>query len=154
MELYEVNKKIEYFKENLEALNRALNPDEMQNELKALNKEMLEPNFWNDTNRAKKITKDASNIQNKLGKLKNLANKLNDIIEWLGIAEENTEEWELLENDILNYDEEMKDFEIETLLSNPYDENNAILEIHSGAGGTESQDWCEMLFRMYTRYTQ
>ena len=59
-----------------------------------------------------------------------------------------------MEDDLQNLIKQFNDFELEILLSEPYDKNNAILEIHPGAGGTESQDWASMLLRMYTRYAE
>ena len=60
----------------------------------------------------------------------------------------------VLENEYLNFKKEVDDFEIKLLLKEPYDSNNAILEFHPGAGGVDSQDWAEMLFRMYVRYAE
>ena len=62
--------------------------------------------------------------------------------------------FELLEEEYEEVNRNFEDFEIKVLLSNDYDHSNALLEIHPGAGGTESQDWAEMLFRMYQRYAQ
>jgi peptide chain release factor 2 len=59
-----------------------------------------------------------------------------------------------LEKELLEFTERMNQFELELLLNGPYDKNNAILELHPGAGGTESQDWCSMLLRMYTRWAE
>lgn len=152
MERYEVNRTIEKFTKQIDDLEKNLNPTNLKAKLKTLETEMQEPNFWQDAEKAKKTTKEANQINERLTKLSLLKNKLQDIIEWFEISEEHTEEWEILVSDIKDLNEKLDEFSIEVLLSGPYDNNNAILEIHAGAGGTEAQDWAEMLFRMYQRY--
>ncbi|MCB8606621.1 PCRF domain-containing protein, partial [Veillonella nakazawae] len=67
--------------------------------------------------------------------------------------EENDQELkEELEAELKGFTEKLNEYELQLLLNGPYDANNAILELHPGAGGTESQDWCSMLLRMYTRW--
>lgn len=154
METYEVNKILAGFKETIEDLNRALQPNKLEEKYKALNLEMQKPDFWNDTKAAKKLTKASTDIRSKLDQLQGLKNKYKNLEDWFQLSEEGTEEWDLLEADIDALQKELKAFEIETILNGPYDSNNAILELHPGAGGTESQDWCDMLFRMYSRYAQ
>lgn len=152
METYEVNKKMAHFKQSLEDLNRALQPKKLNDTLARLNTKMQSPSFWNDTKEAKRVTKEANQIQEKLSMMKSLDQKFIGLSEWFEISEEGSEEWAILEQDLDTFEKELSDFEIETLLNGPYDQNNAIIELHPGAGGTESQDWCDMLYRMYTRY--
>ena len=102
----------------------------------------------------KKVTKEANAISEKLNQLLSLEKTYQGLVEWFSISEEGTEEWDILEHDLASFEEHLHDFEIETLLNGPYDQNNAILELHPGAGGTESQDWTDMLYRMYSRYAQ
>jgi len=154
VETYEVNKILAGFKETIDDLNRALQPAKLEEQYKALNLEMQKPDFWNDTKNAKKLTKESTDIRSKLDQLQSLKNKYKNLEDWFQLSEEGTEEWVLLEADIDVLQKELKAFEIETILNGPYDSSNAILELHPGAGGTESQDWCDMLFRMYSRYAQ
>jgi len=154
VETYEVNKVLSGFKQTLVDLTNALQPTELEKQYQELNKEMQKPNFWNDTKQAKKLTKQATHIRQKLDSLIALEKKFKNLEDWFEISEEGTDEWDILELDIDELQTELKSFEIETLLNGPYDSNNAILELHPGAGGTESQDWCDMLYRMYTRYAQ
>lgn len=154
METYEVNKVLSGFKQTIIDLTNALQPTELNKQYQDLNKEMQKPNFWNDTKQAKKLTKKATHIRQKLDSLIDLEKKLKNLEDWFEMSEEGTDEWDILELDIDELQKELKSFEIETLLNGPYDSNNAILELHPGAGGTESQDWCDMLYRMYTRYAQ
>ncbi len=152
METYEVNKLLAAFKQTLSDLDKALKPDSLKEEYQRLNERMQDPMFWSDQANAKKVTKEATDIQLKLTQLTQLNQAFQNIVDWFNMSEEGTEEWDILEEDILSFQQEIKTFEIETLLSGPYDQNNAIIELHPGAGGTESQDWCDMLYRMYTRY--
>ena len=154
METYEVNKRMALFKQSLEDLKRAIQPEKLKKTFNDLNLKMQAPGFWNDTKEAKKITKEANAISEKLNQLLSLEKTYQGLVEWFSISEEGTEEWDILEHDLASFEEHLHDFEIETLLNGPYDQNNAILELHPGAGGTESQDWTDMLYRMYSRYAQ
>jgi peptide chain release factor 2 len=154
MERYEVNKTLQQFRETLDSLTNAIQPKKLEEKYQKYNEEMQNPNFWNDTLNAKKVTKEANAIIEKVNQLKKLEKQYQSLIEWFEISEEDTEEWEILQTDTAFLQKELKAFEIETLLNEPYDYNNAIVELHPGAGGTESQDWADMLFRMYQRYAQ
>jgi len=112
--------------------------------------------FWNDASRAATIQKEKTQIQRKLDKY-NLANDaVNDAVELYEMAkDENDEESiEILFEDASSLQNQIRAMEIEVLLSGDSDANNAILSIHPGAGGTESQDWAEMLLRMYKRWAE
>jgi len=152
MEKYEVNRKIEDFNKQIKDLTKKLNPDKLKEKLKSLNEKMQKDNFWQNQEQAKNVTKEANLINQRLAFLSELETNLSDISEWLLISEEHSEEWDILVDDIKSLDEKLDIFSTEILLSGPYDNNNAILEIHAGAGGTEAQDWADMLFRMYSRY--
>ncbi|MFU8793163.1 MAG: peptide chain release factor 2 [Acholeplasmataceae bacterium] len=152
MERYEVNKRFSQFEQLISDLKQALNPEVLESEYQQLNKDMQAPDFWQDTNQAKKVTKKATDIRNKLDELYALTKIYQDLVDWFDISLEDTEEWQILESDIEALDQKLKAFEIKTILNEPYDIHNAIIELHPGAGGTESQDWAEMLFRMYQRY--
>lgn len=154
METYEVNKKMALFKQSIEDLKKAIQPEKLKKTYESLNLKMQEPAFWNDTKEAKKVTKESNAIHEKLLQLQSLDKSFMSISDWFDISNEGTEEWEILEQDIESFEKQLKEFEIETLLNGPYDQNNAIIELHPGAGGTESQDWTDMLYRMYARYAQ
>lgn len=154
MEAYDVNKTIEQFKTSINDLKRAIGPQKLEETYQELNKTMQDPNFWSNTKEAKKITKQATEIREKLDHLAQLIKKYDQLVEWYQISEEGSEEWTILENDLEELSKELKTFEVETILNGPYDHANAIIELHPGAGGTESQDWADMLYRMYMRYAQ
>lgn len=116
---------------------------------------MQNPNFWNDIKEAQKITSEEKYLKDKLSKYNHLKNTIEDII---GLSQMLSEEDDDMGKEILseykNIKEEIDRFKIETLLSGEYDRNNAIMTLHSGVGGTDAQDWTDMLFRMYTRWAE
>lgn len=117
---------------------------------------MHEPDFWNDQNKAKKVSKDASLIKNEIDKDLKLASIFEELNTYSLLLED---DWnEELFNEALKYYQDNLEYvekiEVQILLNNNYDHNDAILTIHPGAGGTESQDWAEMLMRMYNRWAE
>lgn len=117
---------------------------------------MKEPNFWDDKRESERVISNINSLKNTIDKVKNLKEKITNNFE---IVEElkNSYDEELLElvsNEINNIKNEIDDVEVLLLLSGPYDKENAIVEIHSGAGGTEACDWANMLYRMYTRWCE
>ena len=122
-------------------------------ELEALEKKTENPEFWNDQKSAQIVLKEQKLIKIKVDHFNELAEALDDIMVMLELAEEG----ELLEGfsvSIRELDEKLDNFRTETLLSGEFDSNNAIISLHPGAGGTESQDWASMLLRMYTRWAE
>ena len=117
---------------------------------------MNNPNFWNDKEQADEIIKEASSLKTTIEKITKLKTNIETNVETIEILNNDLdiELLELLEQDLVKLNNELEELKIETYLSGKYDKNNCILEIHSGAGGTESCDWAEMLYRMYTRYLQ
>jgi len=113
------------------------------------------PIFWTTNNEeTKKVLSEIKRIKSKVVKYKELEKEINDSLELSEMIKESFEE-ELLKDIIKSTKKEQRELErleLETLLSGKYDANNAIVTIHPGAGGTESQDWAEMLYRMYTRW--
>ncbi len=115
---------------------------------------MNKQDFWNDKEKADEIINEASNLKNIIEKTTKLNNHIETNIETLDLLEEDIELSELLEKDLPVLSKELEELKTETYLSGKYDKNNCILEIHSGAGGTEACDWANMLYRMYSRYLQ
>jgi len=119
-----------------------------------LEKETHKQDFWQNLEASQKVLQELKRLKEKLDKFENLYKKWDDLRAFVQLClEENDEQmYEALKNDYEVLCSEIEDLKLETLLSGPYDKNNAILSIHAGAGGTEAQDWVEMLLRMYTRY--
>ena len=128
--------------------------ENLQAELKDLESKTNEPNFWQDLNLSTPVLSRIKEIQNKLNKYNKIKT---DILNIKDLNELLVKEFdEEIANEIIfsikNIENEIKKLEIQTLLSGKYDKNNAILTLHPGAGGTESQDWVEMLYRMYSKW--
>jgi len=126
----------------------------LETELKELEDKTIQDGFWNDQKNSNKVLAEIKNRKGKVTKFKELLNELNNIKELIDLVE--MEDDKSLESEINSntkkIEKEIEKFELQTLLSGKYDSNNAILTLHPGAGGTESQDWAEMLYRMYTRW--
>ena len=127
--------------------------EETLKKIESLEKETQNPNFWNDKNKDN-IINELNYLKNKVNNITQIKTKINSNIEMINLLkeEDNLEIKEEIENEIENIKNEIDELEISMLLSDKYDKNNAIIEIHPGAGGTESQDWAQMLERMYLRY--
>ena len=125
-----------------------------EKELKELESKTTENDFWNDTDNSSKVLKQINSLKSKVEGFKKLNNELNNLLEMSELLQ--VEEDEELAKELLKstytLEKDIQKLEITTLLSGKYDNNNAILTIHPGAGGTEAQDWAEMLYRMYTRW--
>ena len=125
-----------------------------ENQIKELQSKMEDTTFWNDTQNSSKILSRLKSLQNKVEKFKNIQSELNNLMDLNQLLLEDLDE-EMAREVIKNTDKLEKvidDLELETLLTGKYDKNNAIITLHPGAGGTESQDWAEMLYRMYTKW--
>ena len=126
-----------------------LKAEELQNK-------MQEPNFWEDIKIAQKVTQEEKIIKEKLDKYKDLQQRVEDsqvLIELISEEGDNDSVEECLK-EVSSLKKDIEEFKIEVLLSGDYDRNNAIITLHSGVGGTDAQDWTEMLFRMYTRWAE
>ena len=114
----------------------------------------MDENFWNNQENSTKVLAKIKKIKNKYAQYKKIENEIVNLLELTKLVQADFDEE--LKNEILantkNLKRDLEKLEIETLLSGKYDCNNAIITIHPGAGGTESQDWAEMLYRMYLRW--
>jgi peptide chain release factor 2 len=119
---------------------------------------MNNPDFWNDQKAARKVTIELSQSKNRLDKIKKINTIYDDIETYFLMIEEEEDQASDLINETSNYINRVlpliDKMEVELLLNGKFDKNNAILSIHPGAGGTESQDWADMLLRMYTRWCE
>lgn len=117
---------------------------------------MSDPAFWEDQNAAQKVISENNALKAMAETYRSLEAEHEDLeVSYELVKEESDKELAAeLESGIKGLIERFNDFELQLLLSGPYDQNNAILELHPGAGGTESQDWASMLLRMYTRWAE
>lgn len=128
----------------------------LENDLKDLEKQTLEDGFWNDSKNSSQILSKIKGIKSKVLQYKKINEELQnlkELTELVKLESDSEIEKEILKN-TKTVEKDIEKFEINTFLSGKYDSNNAIVTLHPGAGGTESQDWAEMLYRMYTRWGQ
>ncbi len=126
----------------------------LEKELKKLEYETMLDGFWNDSKKSGKVLRDIKNLKGKISKFTAINSETNNLIELneLLLSELDEEMVSELLKSTSKLEKGLEKLELEILLSGKYDKNNAILTLHPGAGGTESQDWAEMLYRMYTRW--
>jgi peptide chain release factor 2 len=127
---------------------------EKEKQIAALEVKMAVPNFWDDNDAAQKIIAEVNALKQAADAYKAMQSAYEDIQVMMELAAEEDDESLLpdIASSVEDLNKKLNDYELELLLSQPYDKNNAILEIHPGAGGTESQDWADMLLRMYMRW--
>lgn len=128
--------------------------EKKESEIKSLEEELNDPDIWNNPNKANNISKALSSKKGELLTYKSLNESIKngfEILEMLKVESDN-ELLLQLENDVTLLTEKVKEFEVKTLLDGEFDSSNCYLEIHPGAGGTESCDWANMLLRMYTMF--
>jgi peptide chain release factor 2 len=128
----------------------------MTNEIEELEQKSTDPEFWSDNENSQKILQRMKSLKTKLERYDGLQSKWSDIktLIDLGIEEQDDSIVSELQGLFENFNKELDELIIETLFSGKYDNNNAILTLHAGAGGTEAQDWVQMLLRMYTRWAE
>lgn len=124
--------------------------------LEELNQKVEDPDLWSDSEKAQKIMKERTRLEGSVSSVRKIESNLDDTIELLEMAEaENDQDMiDEAESSLASMKVEAEKRQIESLLSGEADPNDAYLEINPGAGGTESQDWAEMLLRMYIRWAE
>lgn len=152
MEKYEINKLIEEYKVKIQDLHIALNIDSKRPILVELEAQISSPDFWNDQATAQKVIAQANQIKETITSFQEVNGKFQDVQDLIDMALEDAEAMELLEAEAEELKEITTALEEKALLSGKYDYSNCILELHPGAGGTESMDWADMLYRMYSRF--
>lgn len=121
-----------------------------------LEMQMADPNFWNDQDNAQKTINEANGLKSYVNSFEEIEERWENMeVSYELVKEENDQElFDDLQEELAGFISDVNEFELQMLLSEPYDANNAILELHPGAGGTESQDWASMLLRMYQRFAE
>lgn len=123
---------------------------EKEAQLLNLDKQIAEPDFWNDPQAAQRVSKQAAGLRNELDDWRGLQTRISDALELAGLDDDSLRPE--LETEVAALEAEMEKRSFAAMLSGPYDAGDAILAIHAGAGGTDAQDWAEMLLRMYVRW--
>ena len=140
----------------LKELEQALNIEPARKELAELQIETEQEGFWNDVERSQRIAQKIKRLENKIKKYDHLVTDWEDTLTLCEMAQEEDDASQLDEvaSGYETLEKEIGDRRLAALLTGEYDANNAILTFHAGAGGTEAQDWTEMLYRMYTRWAE
>ena len=140
----------------LEKLAAALDIESAKQEAARLEDETAQDGFWNDLERSQKVQMRLKQLQNKVQRQEKLVSSWEDLTTLceMGQEEDDADILEELKAEFAQLEEKVEETRMTTLLSGEYDNSNAILQFHAGAGGTEAQDWAQMLYRMYTRWAE
>lgn len=152
----ELRLELERTKPEIDDLADALGLKAMMSEIEQLENKATEPGFWDDMDKSQVILQRTSALKNKVESYNTLVSKYDDAMALIELANED-EDLSLLEeaqSEVEAIKEELEKQRLQTLLTGEYDSKNAILTFHAGSGGTEAQDWAEMLYRMYNRWAE
>ncbi|MBQ7679073.1 MAG: PCRF domain-containing protein, partial [Butyrivibrio sp.] len=143
-------------RDTLDEVSASLDLPGKKRRIEELSREMEEPNFWDDAAKANKKTRDMKGLQDLVETMEGLQQQYDDIIELIDMQNaEGTDDEEMaaeIRQEVDSFTAKLEEIRINNLLNGPYDNCNAIVKLAAGAGGTESCDWCSMLYRMYTRW--
>ena len=156
IEYDEYKQKLLAMEETYVNLHKALGIDAAKAEIERLMKETEEDGFWNDVARAQKNQQLTKQLQNKVRRQQRLVTEREDLLTLveMGIEEDDESLLDELKSGYAKLEKDLEDARLATLLSGEYDNSNAILQFHAGAGGTEAQDWTQMLYRMYMHWAE
>ncbi|NMA07264.1 MAG: peptide chain release factor 2 [Ruminococcaceae bacterium] len=154
--LDEYKQNIDEISLQLDEIITASNVPELLRNLDEIERKTLDPEFWTNPEDSREIMTKKSSIESKLDSLQKLKDKKEELEILLEIAEteEDKDTVEEISKKLVDFRKAVEGERLSTLFGDEYDGNNAIITLHSGAGGTEAQDWVEMLYRMYTRFAQ
>ena len=150
----ELKQNIKDLTSKLSGVGESLNIPKLEQELAALNAEQHKSDFWNDVKNAQRVSQRAKNIEDKISLYNRLSKSLADVTDLLDLCDGDDAMLAETASELARITTDVNALHISTLLSGKYDASNAILTLHAGAGGTEAQDWVQMLYRMYTRYCE
>lgn len=147
---------IHQFDEPLKRLEEALHIHQLNDQYQELEQRVQEPDFWNDTKKAQEIQTKMRRMQMKVERFRALQAKHDDMLVMAELGEEADDEdtAEEIKAELKAFEHAFETMRLETLFTGEYDDKNAILTLHAGAGGTEAMDWTAMLLRMYTRWAE
>ncbi|MDT2815541.1 peptide chain release factor 2 [Vagococcus carniphilus] len=156
MELSELKNELDDVISKIENFRGSLDLEDLEEQIAESESKMSNPSFWDDSTAAQAIIDQSNQLKAQYEQFNELVNdseELTLLFEMVSEEEESDMKEELEEN-FLIFKKKIEEYELAQLLSEEYDQNNAIVELHPGAGGTESQDWGSMLLRMYTRWAE
>lgn len=154
MDLAEAKRQLSDMREQVGGFEKSLDLEALDAQIADNENQMSDPDFWNDNDKAQVVINDTNDLKGRRDNFLNLQAQLNDaevLIEML-VEEDDADMQIELEESLASAQKDIEAYNLQQLLTEPYDANNAILEVHPGAGGTESTDWGGNLYRMYTRW--
>ncbi|MDK2945893.1 peptide chain release factor 2 [Geotoga petraea] len=151
---YEDKLRLEEIKKKFEDLKNLFDIEKSKKRVKELEEKMVKSDFWNDQNKAQKVSKESQHLKDQIAEFKKLQSIFDDIDVAIEFSDEDPSMEDQVQTLLIEAEKMTKSFELRMLLNGKYDDSNAFLTIHPGAGGTESQDWGSMLLRMYTRWCE
>ncbi|WP_431804198.1 peptide chain release factor 2 [Halobacillus andaensis] len=156
MDMADIRHQLDNTAKRLADFRGSLDVDQKKTRIGELEEEMTEPGFWDDQDKAQKVINEVNGLKGLVHTLEEHEETHENLeVSYELVKEEDDEDLRVeLEEEVTQLLNNLNEFELNILLSEPYDKNNAILELHPGAGGTESQDWASMLLRMYTRWAE
>ena len=154
IQIEELKNNVKDLQGKLSGIENSLDIPKLTEELASLNEQQHKPDFWDDVKTAQQVSQRAKNIEDKMNDFRKLQQRLNDVSDLLTMCEDDESLLEETANELAALDTAVNEMHVSALLSGKFDANNAILTLHAGAGGTEAQDWVQMLYRMYTRYAE
>ncbi len=156
IEFDEYKNKLNDLEPKLTALGESLGLEKAREDLERLHAMAQSEGFWNDAANSQKVTKQTRLLETKIESYEKMVSGMEDLLLMCEMAIEEDDD-SMLDELIEGYaslENDMEEARLETLLTGEYDGNNALMSFHAGAGGTEAQDWCQMLYRMYTRWAE
>ena len=156
LQFEELRLKLQGMEPELRELKQSLNIDKLGIEIAELERKAAEPSFWDDMENSQKVLQRTSQLKASVETYNKLQSLYEDTLTLIELAEEAGDEsvYEEAAADTEQLQTRMAEVRLTTLLTGEYDSKNAILTFHAGAGGTEAQDWAQMLYRMYTRWAE
>jgi len=156
LQLDDARQKLDEIKTKIAEAVTALGVDEMKKEMLELKAKMESPEVWSDAKEAGRIGKKLKPIEDKLNRVARLESRVSDAEVMADLLEEQYDEAAAVElySELSSLEKDAAELRLEALLRGEYDSCDAVLSLHAGAGGTEAQDWVEMLYRMYTRWCE
>lgn len=156
LEFDEYRLTLENMQGDIEELKESLDIAGTNAQIEKLEKQSADPAFWDNMEESQKILQKIKQLKNKVEQYDQLYTSWEDLVTLveLGNEEEDLSVLEEVKSGLKELQNNVETMTLQTLLSGEYDANNAILTLHAGAGGTEAQDWCEMLYRMYSRWAE
>ena len=161
--LDELNGELPALEKTLKEAGESLDPEGLAAQFAKLEEQTAAPDFWNDQEKAQQLMKEKKSIESRLGEYEGLNSRFEDLEVMIEMASEaeksgDAEEAELMAEEAKaskeTLEKDLEDLKLRTLLDEKYDQNNALISVHAGSGGTEAMDWAAMLLRMYTRWCE